>query len=91
VLSNRIEAAISVASQSKGKHMTSTTPAKKPTHQAYIVVDREGGKKSHWIRVGSVWPHKNGQGFDLSIPQGMSLSGRIVCMPNDQEPPVQPE
>jgi len=28
------------------------------------------------------WPHKNGGGgFDLMISEGMSVTGRIVCMP----------
>ena len=34
-----------------------------------------------WIEVGAVWPHKNGVGFDLAIPTGMVVSGRIACMP----------
>lgn len=53
----------------------------KPTHNAYIVTERGEGdqKKAFWTRVGSVWPHKNGKGFDLVIPEGISLSGRIVC------------
>lgn len=56
----------------------------KPTHHAYIVVDPKEGsdKKPQWIKVGAVWPHKNaGGGFDLVIPEGISLTGRIVCRP----------
>jgi type IV secretory pathway TraG/TraD family ATPase VirD4 len=26
-----------------------------------------------------VFPHKSGKGFDLVIPDGISVSGRIVC------------
>ena len=33
------------------------------------------------FEVGAVLPHKNGVGFDLVIPIGMAVSGRIVCMP----------
>jgi hypothetical protein len=55
----------------------------KPTHIAYIVTDpREGSspdKKAVWREVGAIWPHKNGNGFDLVIPEGLSVSGRIVC------------
>jgi hypothetical protein len=53
----------------------------KPTHRAYIVVDPKEGsdRKASWTEVGAVWPHKNGNGFDLMIPQGISVSGRIVC------------
>lgn len=53
----------------------------KPTHTAYIVVDpREGTEtKAFWHEVGAIWPHKNGTGFDLVIPAGLSVSGRVVC------------
>ena len=53
----------------------------KPTLRAYIVQEpkTEGGK-GRWIEVGALWPHKNGNGFDLVIPDGMSVSGRIVCI-----------
>lgn len=53
----------------------------KPTHRAYIVIDpRKEGGKAQWIEVGAVWPHKNGNGFDLVVPVGLSVSGRIVCV-----------
>jgi hypothetical protein len=53
----------------------------KPTHIAHVVTNpREGSdKKAVWTRVGAVFPHKNGGGFDIVIPDGISLSGRIVC------------
>ena len=54
----------------------------KPTHLAYVVKDVKPGshpdKGAVWHRVGAVWPHKNGNGFDLVIPEGISVSGRIV-------------
>ena len=53
----------------------------KPSHIAYVVADPKDGsdKKAFWTRVGAVFPHKNGNGFDLVIPPGVTLSGRIVC------------
>ena len=52
-----------------------------PTHRAYIVQDaKTDGGKPYWIEVGAIWPHKNGSGFDLVIPEGLSVSGRIVCV-----------
>lgn len=52
----------------------------KPSHYAYVITDAKEGsdKKAVWHRVGAVWPHK-GKGFDLVIPAGISVSGRIVC------------
>ena len=61
----------------------------KPTHYAYVVTEPKEGsdRKAVWHRVGSVWPHNNGKGFDLVIPEGISLTGRIVCTePKEKEP-----
>ncbi len=57
----------------------------KPSQYAYIVTDSDNGQKSRWTRVGAVWPHKNGQGFDLVIPAGMAVYGRVVCLPPKED------
>ena len=53
----------------------------KPSHIAYVVTEPEEGsdRKPVWHQVGAIWPHKQGNGFDLVIPPGVTLSGRIVC------------
>ena len=60
--------------------MTDTTnqPAasKAPTHVAYQVRDREGGK-SFWTRIGSAWAHGDGKGFNIQI-ETVPLDGRIT-------------
>ncbi len=60
----------------------------KPTHTAYVVISPKEGteKKGFWHEVGSVWPHKNGNGFDVVIPEGISVSGRIVCTERKEKP-----
>ena len=57
--------------------------ANQPTHRAYLVPESEpdAAKKPHWTAVGAVWPHANGGGFNLVLPPGLSVSGRIVCVP----------
>ena len=62
----------------------------KPSHIAYVVTDPKDGsdKKATWHPVGTVWQHQNGKGFDLVIPPGVTLSGRIVCTERkDKEQP----
>ncbi len=61
----------------------------KPTHTAYIVSEpREGSdRKAIWHEVGAVWPHKNGDGFDILIPAGLSVSGRLVCRKRKEPTP----
>lgn len=58
---------------------TNTQPSaspKAPSHVAYQVRDREG-KKSFWTRIGSAWPHADGQGFNIQI-EVVPLDGRIT-------------
>ncbi len=63
----------------------------KPTFIAYVVTEaREGGQtKAYWREVGAVWPHKNGNGFDLVIHDQLSVSGRIVCTERKEKPPAE--
>lgn len=60
----------------------------KPSHTAFIVSQPKEGsdRKAIWHKVGTVWPHKSGTGFDLVIPAGISLSGRIVCTEPKEQP-----
>jgi hypothetical protein len=52
-----------------------------PSHIAYVVADPKQGtdRKANWREVGAVWPHKNGNGFDLVVHDQLAVSGRIVC------------
>ena len=60
----------------------------KPTHIAYVVTEPKEGsdRKAAWHEVGTIWQHKNGEGFDVVIPTGLSLSGRIVCTKRREKP-----
>jgi hypothetical protein len=61
----------------------------KPTHTAYVVVEPKDGsdRKAQWHEVGAIWSHKNGLGFDLVIPTGVSVAGRIVCTERKEKQP----
>jgi hypothetical protein len=56
----------------------------KPTHTAYVITGK--GDKANWHEVGAVWIHKDGSGFDLTIYEGISVSGRIVCRERKPKP-----
>ena len=61
--------------------------AGKPTHIAYVVTkSAKEGSKGNWTEVGAVWPHKNGEGFDLVITEGISVHGRVVIRKNEPKP-----
>lgn len=51
-----------------------------------VVIEKEAKEgeekpKPFWMRVGSAFPHTNGSGFNIEIPEGVSVSGRLVLMP----------
>jgi hypothetical protein len=50
--------------------------SKSPTHVAYQVRDREGGK-AFWTRIGAAWTHADGKGFNIQI-EAVPLDGRIT-------------
>lgn len=52
-----------------------TTTGKKPTHYAYQV--REGKDKSFFTRIGVVFAHKDGQGFNILL-DSIPLDGKVT-------------
>jgi hypothetical protein len=55
---------------------TEPTKGKGPSHIAYHVKDRDGGK-SYWTRIGAMWAHKDGNGFNLEFDL-LPLDGRLT-------------
>jgi hypothetical protein len=87
-LTGRIEAQTSGLFNRRSKTMSN-----KPTHTAYVVIEpkKDSDRKAQWHTVGAIWPHKNGKGFDLVIPAGISVSGRIVCTERKDEAQAESE
>ena len=56
-----------------------------PTHRAYSVIRREG-QDDYWLNMGLVFPHKDGNGYNL-ILQAFPLDGKIVCREIAEEVP----
>jgi hypothetical protein len=54
-----------------------TTAPNKPSHIAYQVRDGKDGKKGFWTRIGSVWSHNDGKGFNIQL-DALPVDGRIV-------------
>lgn len=46
-----------------------------------------GEVKTFWHRVGSAFPHKQGEGFNLVIPEGMSITGKVIMLPREAKEP----
>jgi hypothetical protein len=48
----------------------------KPTHKAYVVNEAKDGS-TYWREIGAVWPHKKGNGFDITIFEGISFCATV--------------
>lgn len=57
-----------------------------PTHKVYTVEDREGEKEPFWTRIGSAFPHKDGNGFNIVL-SALPLNGRLVLREIEDEEP----
>lgn len=44
-----------------------------------------GEVKTFWHRVGTAFESK--KGFDLVVPEGVSISGRVKMLPRDEKEP----
>ena len=51
-------------------------------YNAYITEDYKdkntGEEKTSFTNVGTAFPHKDGKGFNLVIPNGLALSGKVL-------------
>ena len=51
-----------------------------PSYIAYVVRGRKG-QKDYWNKIGALFPHKDGKGFDLA------LDGKLVLRVPKAQPP----
>jgi hypothetical protein len=48
--------------------MTTEPSSKRPTHRVYaVIIKKEGGAKGAWLEIGAAWPHRDGQGYALTL------------------------
>jgi hypothetical protein len=55
-----------------------------PSHVAYHVRD-VNEEKSFWTRIGSAWPHKDGNGFSIQL-DAMPRDGRVTLRRPEEKP-----
>lgn len=51
---------------------------KKPTMNAYVVNSNESSGDAFWTKVGVLFDHEDGKGYNLVLTPGLSVSGRLV-------------
>lgn len=65
--------------QTKGKRTTN-----RPTHEAFVVVNRGNSDNATWIRCGAAWSHEDGAGFTIQL-DAMPVDGRLVLRTRSTE------
>jgi hypothetical protein len=60
------------------------TATQQPNLYAFAVEDAPRGQKSFWTRIGRLFPHKDGKGFDLVL-NALPINGRIVIRQDERE------
>lgn len=48
-----------------------------PLYRAYTVVERDNGSPPFWLNIGSAFPHKDGNGFNVML-QALPVNARLV-------------
>ncbi len=43
--------------------------------------DNDGKERTSYHRVGVMFPHRNGDGFNIRITSGISVTGELVALP----------
>jgi len=54
-----------------------TDKPQRPDMVAYVVRDRDDGKKSSWKEIGVAFGHKDSQGFDVLL-DALPTNGRLT-------------
>lgn len=70
----------------KDTKTTNSDPAaesKEPIFIAYTVT-KVGRDKSYWTRIGAMFPHKDGQGFNLNL-EALPVDGKVVLRTRNDE------
>lgn len=63
----------------------STPTPNKPAYEVFTVLERGEGKKNFWLKVGAVWPNKDGTSYSLNL-DAMPLNGRLqLRLPYEDE------
>jgi hypothetical protein len=63
-----------------------------PSHRVYAVTKE--GKKSYWRAIGAVWPHEDGEGFNMQLDYLPLNGAKIVIrkpLPKAEEAEAAPE
>jgi hypothetical protein len=48
-----------------------------PSHRVYAVT--KNGKQSYWNAIGAIWPHSDGEGFNLKLDY-LPLNGAEIVI-----------
>ena len=61
-----------------------TTTSNQPTHLVYHVEEREGNDANNWTRIGALWPHRDGKGWNMKLDYlPIGTNGQLTIRVNE--------
>lgn len=68
--------------------MTTSNP---PSHLVYHVEERDGDNPNNWTRIGAMWPHKDGQGWNMQLQfLPIGTTGKLTIRVNEPKDAKKP-
>lgn len=64
--------------------MPAKSKPKKPTHEAFVVTGE--GDSAFWTKLGAVWPHDDGKGFNIELI-AIPVTGKLVLRERKETAP----
>ncbi|MEM7127022.1 MAG: hypothetical protein AAF702_11880 [Chloroflexota bacterium] len=62
-----------------------TKTTNQPSHLLYDIEDSSKSDKTYWTRIGAMWPHKDGKGFNIQL-KFLPVSGGGKLVIREYEP-----
>lgn len=61
-----------------------STTSNQPSHLVYHVEERDGDNPNNWTRIGAMWPHKDGKGWNLQLQfLPIGTTGKLTIRVNE--------
>ena len=65
-----------------------TASSERPSHDAFVITGK--GKAAFWTKIGAVWPHEDGKGFNVELA-AFPVNGRVVLRTPKERDATAPE
>jgi len=55
-----------------------------PSHLVYHVEERKDNESGHWTKIGAMWPHQDGKGWNMQLDfLPIGSTGKVTIRANE--------